>query len=322
MRQSRGRAGGWAGSTRRRTTTAVAGALWVVLLAGAAACGADEDVDDDALLAVGTVKVTTCLDQRLLAYEGLLRHQWNTASEADRAHWTQVWSCVAEAQECAAVLQCFYGRDPVWCTELRRWCDGGWLVTCSGPETWAQLESCPLNGEECLTENDSSVCGVGSCNVGHTPGYCEGNAVHICRYANVYERQSCGQNTCFQDGSRAVCGDELTDGPCNSEPSLPVGSNWCDGDDILACASLYVRRRSSCKERDPAFTCVPNPSCDPHLSGCSTAACAMPPGSEECSQGYAACVGNELQFCDRGKLRTFDCAALPGAQCVDVDCVL
>ncbi|MDD5308980.1 MAG: hypothetical protein PHU25_16830 [Deltaproteobacteria bacterium] len=94
-------------------------------------------------------------------------------------------------------------------------------------------------------------------------------------------------------------------------------SRACDGDGVREC----MDRESvtwSCAVMDPELTCT----IDEDNPG--QVRCSMPEGSRQCeSNNYnnygesARCHGTIARVCAAGKLFDVDCAAFPGAKCVD-----
>jgi len=194
-------------------------------------------------------------------------------------------ACVVAATDCDAALRCAHVDSAAICADTRPTCEGDVLESCFAGVAVAR--DCSAEGLSCL-DNGNLVCGAEtSC----TESRCDGDRLFTCVEAEGHEvAQDCGPGLCHVDA-------ETGWGSClPSRETCERGSDFCDGDVAVHCASGYVRRTvcgpGRCSETDGAFCMSPEP-CVSTCDGTSLLACVRGGRREaiDCSQwGSSGCV--------------------------------
>lgn len=210
------------------------------------------------------------------------------------ATYVQLYRCVNDAADCAAVDRCYGGGERCDIDFVAR-CDGATAISCDtiGDRTYAL--DCGAAGLSCGIKAGAGFgfeahCTPGSCDAGFSPS-CDGARALTCA-DGVIAIDDCGaRGLSCSGGAQPEC---VGSGSCAAAPS-------CDGNVAVTCVN-GMRQRMDC-------------GADSLKSRCDAGACVA--RSAECGDELDRCAGSDLQTCIDGRWRTVSCGNLGLGPCAD-----
>jgi hypothetical protein len=223
--------------------------------------------------------------------------------------------CIAEADDCAAVIACTGGDVNDVCDPgvVEQKCNGTRVLGCWEriPATensfWGQTADCSVDLD------GNTMCLQGHCVADTCEGEwarCDGDVVTECR-DGLLIRTNCEimYRECVQDE-----GDESA--RCDFHIPCPEGRSHCEGNIYVVCDeesggpdSAIVVNRADCAKL--GTSCVEEEFTDEDQTYI-LAHCAEP---SDCADMATGCNGNQLTFCGASGVVTLDCAILSGGTC-------
>jgi hypothetical protein len=211
-------------------------------------------------------------------------------------------NCLAQAgKDCDAARKCLNnGMPPTSCsgTGPQSCVNMTTLQSCStenGGNYTTQFD-CSFYGEMCLSNNNKVACGTGTCSTAGSS--CMVNVLQTCDANGFYHQTDCAQvgSTCVAGAVTSHC---RGTGPTCTGPAFGLGDNSlrCDGDKLVNCFD----------SQEAPFDCTTlQTHCFANAKGVH-AACALGNACDPANY-QVVCMGTKLQFCNNGKVDTFDCA--------------
>lgn len=209
------------------------------------------------------------------------------------ATYAQLYRCVNEAGDCAAVDRCYGGGERCGIDFAAR-CDGATAVACDTIGDRSFTLDCSAAGLSCGVKASAgfdATCTPGGCDAGFAPR-CDGARALSCA-DGVIAIDDCGaQGLTCTGGAQPRCvggGGECAQGPA------------CDGNVAVTCIGGRTQRKDC--------------GADPLKSRCAGGACVA--RGDACGDELDRCAGSDVQSCIDGRWRTVSCGNLGLGPCLD-----